>query len=411
MIRAALKKTNRYRRNSRDLFDVSKTSSAYRVVVEVEIQGKKYHLKSISAKAKEDLEKYEDRVTLKASPQGEYIAAAYEGNVRVVLQKINNRYYRSPYGKKYEKQPLGKLNLTSLPNEATLLQDVIYGRVRVPSDSAFMKYFIQQSLNEEATIAVFRRWPQKKLANAYFTLDRIREIEPRYPKWRALAKEKAGEFLKSRRGGIKRYIPKYIQLFLMLATETEVETLDATLVDKWGKTFEEVATAYFLERVRMSDEAGATLDQRYIRQIEAKSIKLLAGNSKKYVKQAVTFLLLMGNHQAVQNYVDRQLEPSNYWDNQYWVKRAVDENYELFPAKMQKQITSFYENLFFEYARAEKTNDGRGSASMNAMKIAKLYNFLIGKVACPRLRKMRKQYETEYDRGSRVFLNKSPECD
>ena len=211
--------------------------------------------------------------------------------------------------------------------------------------------------------------------------------------------------------GIKKHIPKYIQLFLMLATEAEIKALDATLVDKWGKTFEEVATAYFLERVRMSDEAGATLDQRYIRQIEAKSIKLLAGNSKKYIKQAVSFLLLMGNHQAVQNYLDQQLEPSNYWDNQYWVKRAVDDNYELFPAKMQKQITSFYENLFFEYARAEKTDDGQRSTTMSVMKIAKLYNFLIGKVTCLRLRKMRKQYETEYDRGSRVFLNKSPECD
>jgi len=418
-IKAALKKTTRYRRNSRELFDVSKTSSSYRVVVEIAIDGKDYLVQTLPAKAKEDLEPYEDKVTLKARPDNYYLAAAYEDQVQVVLQKIGKLYYESPYSKKYEQQSLAQIDLSTLPNEAAFLQDIIHNRVQViakkakdPADRAFIEYFSQQRLSEEETITLFQRWPNRALAEAYFTPERVGQIKNKYPKWKAVAKQKSNKFLKSNRGFMKKYIPNYIQLFLVLAEQDEIQKLDAALVDKWGNTFEDAATAYFLERVRINNEAGMTLEKRYVDQIEARSIQILQSTNVKRGKSAVEFLLLIGNHQAVQKQLNDLLKSARYWEDEYRVKMLVNNNYDLYPPKMQQQITSFYEALFFEYIQAkEPTNNYGHRTSRGPMKIAKVYNFLIDKVSCDRLKQMRKSYEKKYDRGSRVFLEESAKCD
>jgi len=418
-IKAALKKTTRYRRNSRKLFDVSKTSASYRVVVEVAIDGKDYLVQTLPAKAKEKLETYEDKVTLKAASDNYYLAAAYEGQVQVILQKMGKRYYESPYGKKYEQQSMAQIDLSTLPNEAAFLQDIIHHRVQVmrgkakdPAEQAFVEYFSQQRLNEEETITLFQGWPNRALAAAYFTPKRIGQIKNKYPKWKAAAKEKTNKFLKSNRGFMKKQIPNYIQLFLALAEQDEIQKLDVTLVDKWGNTFEDVATAYFLERVRMTDEVGVTLEKRYVDQIEARSIQILQGSNVKRAKSAIEFLLLIGNGQAVQAQLNTLLKSTRYWEDEYRVKMLVNNNYDLYPPKMQQQITSFYEVLFMEYIQAQGASDDQEHrASRRPMKIAGVYNFLRDKISCEQLKKLRKSYEKTYDRGSRVFLKESAKCD
>lgn len=426
------KKATHYKRNSRKLFDVSRSSAAYYINVQVKIKGVTYDIHRMPAKDKEELQPYLDKVKLVASPNTYYIAAGYSKKIHVVFQKMGQLYNYSPYSKSLENKLFAQADLSTLPNETAFLKDVVNHRVDVmpfgistKADSAFVDYFTQQDFSQEDCITLLEQWPQKPLVAAYFKPERVKNIRNKYPKWVKQAKEKSGKFLKGNRGFMNKSLSAYIQLFLMLSEQKEIEALDASLAGKWGKTFEDVATAYFMERLKINKSTGIPLAKRYIEQIERKCIKNLKAYPKKLetgnkdrikeVGKAVTFLLLAGNHQEVQAVLPRILNKETYWEQRYEIGQMVNNNYALFPAGMKTQITAFYESVFYKYSKPPKeeqaNNNLENSPVINSMRIAELYNFLRDKVNCEKLKKLRAYYVAGFGEGKLVFLKDAPYCE
>lgn len=430
-IKAIFKKTTHYKRNSPKLFDVSKSGATYFIEMKVEIQDADFSIFFIPAHKKEDLQIYLDKVGLKASANNYYLAAAYEGQVQVVLQKMGDLYHYSPYATPYVEKPLSALNLSALPNEATFLKDVVNHKVEVLSksittkaDKSFLTYISQQDFNEEDCIALFEQWPNNAITTAYFTPGRIQEIKSKYPKWKTLAKEKSGAFLKGERGFMNKRVSDYIQVFLMLSTPQEVQELDASLASKWGRVFQETATAYFLERVRLQQDSGIPIAKSLIQQIEAKCIKNLKAYTNgidldreekvKDIEKAIEFLLLIKNYQIVQQALPRILDKKKFKESEYKINRIVNNNYALFSETSKKRIMAFYTSIFYSYKKnnqpGEAGSDFNFESSKAGMQLANIYNMLREKVDCEELKKLRAHYKAQFDRTSMVFLKESLNC-